>query len=310
MGRPGVIVMSLLQEFDRRAEDVDGVSINYFTGGAGTPVVLLHGYPQSAITWHKIAPRLAGSHQLVIPDLRGYGDSDKPDASNGDRLIYCKRTSANDVIRIADRMGIDAFHVVGHDRGARVAHRTALDHPDRVLSLTSLDVVPTQAAFENMDSELSYAWFHVHFMRQPYPLPETLIGNSVEYWFDYVMDRWCATEGAIEPEAYAVYKRQFCDPRTIHATCSDYRSVALDLEHDASDRGRKLACPVLALWGANTAKVPGWQTGKKLNMLSAWRERANSVSGKSLDCGHFIPEEKPEELLEELVDFFQRVEAA
>jgi len=302
--------MSLLQDFDRRAEDVDGVSINYFTGGAGTPVVLLHGYPQSASIWHRIAPRLAASHQLLMPDLRGYGDSDKPDASDGDRSIYCKRTSANDVIRIADRLNIAAFHIVGHDRGARVAHRLALDHPDRVLSLTSLDVVPTLAAFENMDADLSYAWFHVHLMRQPYPLPETLIGQSADYWFDYVMDRWCATAGAITPDALALYKRQNCNPRAIHAACADYRSMVLDLEHDARDRGRKLDCPVLVLWGTNTAKVPGWQTGKKLDMLTVWRERAGSVTAKPLDCGHFIPEEKPEELLAALVDFFRQVEDA
>jgi haloacetate dehalogenase len=190
--------------------------------------------------------------------------------------------------------------VVGHDRGARVAHRMALDHPKRVKSFTSLDVVASQAAFDAMDAQLSYAWFHWHLMRQPYPLPETLIGNSAREYFDFLMERWCATPGAILPEAYAEYARCFCNPETVRSTCAEYRSVELDLQHDEADRGRKLECPVV-LWGMNTTKRPGWQTGKRLDMLATWRERAVDVRGKGLDCGHFVPEEQPEALVRELL---------
>jgi haloacetate dehalogenase len=295
--------------FTCQTTPVNGVEISYFTGGHGAPIVLLHGYPQNKAIWHKIASTLAKTYTVVAPDLRGYGDSSKPDASNEDHSIYCKRTSALDIVTLTERLDLGPFHIVGHDRGARVAHRMALDHPKRVKSLTSLDVMPTQAAFDNMDSELAFAWFHWHLMRQPYPLPEQLIGNSAGAYFDFLMERWCATAGAISPEAHDHYKRQFCDPETIHATCAEYRSVALDLEHDEVDRGHKLACSVLAIWGANTAKRPGWQTGKDLDILAAWRDRAEDVEGHALDCGHFIPEEKPEELQELLLNFFARVDA-
>ena len=288
---------------------VNGVRINYREGGAGSAVVLLHGYPQSKLIWHKILPTLSESHRVVMPDLRGYGESEKPDSSNESHEIYCKRTSARDIVELADALNIESFHVVGHDRGARVGHRMALDFPECVLSLTSLDVMPSQAAFDNMDASLAFAWFHWHLMRQPYPLPETLIGNSAETYFDFLMERWCGTEGAIDPQSYATYKSQFCRPETIRATCAEYRSVVLDLEHDEADRGRKLACPVLVLWGADTRKRPGWQTGADLDMIAAWRERAPIVEGAPLPCGHFIPEERPNDLLDHLLRFIDRVES-
>ena len=257
--------------------------------------------------WHKVAPTLAEHYAVVVPDLRGYGDSDKPPAAEGDLSVYCKRTTAEDQVAVMAALGFDSFHVVGHDRGARVAQRMALDHPERVRSFTSLDVVPSQAAFDHMDSQLAFAWFHWHLMRQPAPLPETLIGNSAQVYLDFLLERWCATDGAITAEAYAEYLRCFDNPETIRATCLDYRGVELDLQHDEADRGRKLNCPMLVLWGGNMAKRPGWQTGASLDMLTVWRERAHDVRGRALDCGHFLPEERPEETAAGILAFLATV---
>lgn len=298
----------LFPGFRRELIAGNGVKLNVVRGGRGDPVLLLHGYPQTHVLWHKVAPRLAERYTVVAPDLRGYGDSDKPQAAPDDHVVYCKRTTAKDVVALMERLDFKSWHVVGHDRGARVAHRMALDHPERVRSFTSLDVVASQAAFDNMDAQLSYAWFHWHLMRQPYPLPETLIGNSARFYLDFLVERWCATEGAITPEAYAEYARCFCSPETVHSTCAEYRSVELDLQHDEADRGRKLDCPMLVLWGMNTKKRPGWQTGRHLDMLATWHERARDVRGRGLDCGHFIAEEKPDDLIAELLAFYAEVQ--
>jgi haloacetate dehalogenase len=285
------------------------VSINLVHGGSGPPVLLLHGYPQTHVEWHKIAPKLAEHYTVVAPDLRGYGDSDKPMAAEGDLSVFCKRTTARDQVEVMAGLGFETFHVVGHDRGVRVAQRMALDQPECVKSLTSLDVVPSQAAFDHMDSQLSFAWFHWHLMRQPSPLPETLIGNSAQVYLDFLLERWCAIEGSITDEAYEEYLRCFNDSETIRATCLDYRGIELDLEHDEADRGRKLICPVLVLWGQNMAKRPGWQTGRALDMLTVWRERSVDVRGRALDCGHFLPEERPEETVAELLAFLSACES-
>ena len=294
---------TMFEGFGSERHDVNGITLNLVQGGEGTPVLLLHGYPQTHVMWHKIAPSLARDYAVVAPDMRGYGDSDKPHASQSHE-IYCKRTMASDVVALMDALGHERWHVVGHDRGARVAHRMALDNPGRVLSFTSLDVVASQAAFDGMDAAMAFAWFHWNLMRQPYPLPETLIGNSVKTYFDFLMERWVATEGALTAEAYAEYERCFCNPASVHATCSEYRAIELDLEHDQADRGQKIACPMLVLWGSNTTKRPGWQTGKSLDMLQTWRERAVDVRGHGIDCGHFIAEEKPDELLRALTTFY------
>ena len=293
----------MFDNFTKTRIKANGVSINLVHGGVGPPLLLLHGYPQTHVEWHKIAPKLAEHYTVVAPDLRGYGDSEKPLASEGDLSVYCKRTTAQDQVEVMAELGFESFHVVGHDRGARVGHRMALDQPKRVRTFTSLDVVPSQAAFDHMDSQLSFAWFHWHLMRQPSPLAETLIGNSAKIYLDFLFERWTAIDGSITDEAYAEYLRCFNNPDTIRATCLDYRGIELDLMHDEVDRGRKLTCPVLLLWGSNMAKRPGWQTGASLDMLTVWRERAVDVSGKPLDCGHFLPEELPEETTAELLTF-------
>ena len=293
----------MFDNFTKTRIKANGVSINLVHGGAGPPLLLLHGYPQTHVEWHKIAPKLADHYTVVAPDLRGYGDSEKSPAPEGDLSIYCKRTTAQDQVEVMEKLGFESFHVVGHDRGARVGHRMALDHPEQVRTFTSLDVVPSQAAFDHMDSQLSFAWFHWHLMRQPSPLPETLIGNSAQVYLDFLLEQWTAIDGSITDEAYAEYLRCFNNPETIRATCLDYRGIEIDLMHDEADRGRKLTCPVLLLWGSNMVKRPGWQTGASLDMLTVWRDRAIDVRGKALDCGHFLPEELPEETTVELLAF-------
>ncbi len=298
----------MFEGFERKTVAVNEVAINLVHGGSGPPLLLLHGYPQTHVEWHKMAPELARQFSVVVPDLRGYGDSSKPPAADGDLSVYCKRTTARDQVEVMAELGFDSFHVVGHDRGVRVGQRMALDHGDCVKSLTSLDVVPSQAAFESMDSQLAFSWFHWHLMRQPSPLPETMIGNSVEMYLDFLLETWCSTEGAITDEAHAEYLRCFRDPETIRASCLDYRGVELDLQHDEVDRGRKLDCPVLVLWGGVMPKRPGWQTGRSLDMLEVWRERAHDVRGKTLNCGHFLPEERPKETTAEILGFLREID--
>ena len=295
----------MFEGFDRTEIETFGTTINLVHGGDGPPVLLLHGYPQTHVMWHKVAVLLADHFTVVAPDLRGYGDSGKP-ASDGDLSIYCKRTMAQDQVEVMAELGFQSYHVAGHDRGARVGHRMALDHPRRVKSFTSLDVVPSQAAFDSMDADLAFAWFHWHLMRQPAPLPETLISNSAKTYLDFLLESWTAVEGAITDEAYSEYLRCFSNPETIRGTCMDYRSIELDLQHDEADRGRKLTCPVLVLWAGNMAKRPGWQVGARLNMLDSWRERATDVRGGPIDCGHFLPEEAPDEVTNQLLGFWSR----
>ncbi len=295
----------MFEGFDRTEIETSGTTINLVHGGDGPPVLLLHGYPQTHVMWHKIAVLLADHFTVVAPDLRGYGDSGKP-PSDGDLSVYCKRTMAQDQVEVMAELGFQSYHVAGHDRGARVGHRMALDHPRRVKSFTSLDVVPSQAAFDSMDADLAFAWFHWHLMRQPAPLPETLISNSAKTYLDFLLESWTAVEGAITDEAYSEYLRCFSNPETIRGTCMDYRSIELDLQHDEADRGRKLTCPVLVLWAGNMAKRPGWQVGVRLNMLDTWRERATNVRGGPIDCGHFLPEEAPEEVVSALLGFWSQ----
>ena len=296
----------MFNQFKKININTSGAKINLVYGGKGEPVLLLHGYPQTHVMWHKIAPALAEQFSVVIPDLRGYGDSSKP-FEEGNLEIYCKRNMAKDQVEVMEKLGFSSYHVVGHDRGARVGLRLALDFPDRVLSFTPLDVVPSETAFRNMNSDLSFAWFHWHLMRQPYPLPETLIGNSAKVYLDFLFERWTAIEGAITNEAYQEYLRCFNNTETIRSTCLDYRSVEQDILHDQLDLKNKLKCPVLVLWAGNMQKRKGWQTGNVLNMIDVWKERAENVIGRSIDSGHFLPEESPDDVLIELVNFFNHI---
>ena len=298
----------MFENFERSQIDGDGCRINVIHGGTGPAVLLLHGYPQNHVEWHKVAPRLATRFSVVCPDLRGYGDSEKPPSTNDDLSTYCKKTSARDQMAVMRQLGHHQFHLVGHDRGVRVGLRLALDYPDSVLSFTNLDVMPSMEAFENMDASLAYSWFHWLLMRQPSPLPETIFSANPKLFLDFFLENWTSVPNSFTEPAYKEYLRCFSDPETVRAMCADYRSVTLDMEHDDADRGIKLSCPVLVLWGSDMSKRPGWQTGKNLDMMSVWRARASSVRGKALECGHFIPEEKPDELVSELFDFILSVE--
>jgi len=281
--------------FTRTTIATQGATINVLIGGTGAPVLLLHGYPQTHMMWHKIAPRLAKDFSLVIPDLRGYGDSSKP--PDGDNHFgYSKRATAQDQVEVMDHFGFKQFAVVGHDRGGRVGHRMALDHAARVTRLTVLDIVPTHKLYHNVNKGFATAYYHWFFLIQPSPFPETLIGNNAEFYLNSLLGR--LKPEAITPEAFAEYLRCFRDPATIHATCEDYRAAAsIDLAHDDADIDRKITCPVLALWAERGAMH------KMYDVVATWRERAVSVSGTALPGGHFLPEEAPEETFAELKAF-------
>ena len=291
----------MFEGFTQTRTETSSTTINLMKGGEGPPLLLLHGYPQTHVMWHKVAPAFATHYTVVAPDLRGYGDSGKP--ASDDFNEHCKRASARDQVEVMAALGFDRFHVVGHDRGARVGHRMALDHPAQVRTFASLDVVASQAVFENMDRDLAFSFFHWHLMRQPAPFPETLIGSSPKLFLDFLLAHWCAVADAIVPEAYAKYLCCFSDPETLRCMCMDYRAIELDLVHDEEDRGRRISCPMLVLWAGDMARRPGWQTGGALDVLESWRARAEDVQGRALDCGHFLPEEAPEETVREILAF-------
>jgi haloacetate dehalogenase len=256
----------------------------------------MHGYPQTHVLWHKVAPKLAERFSVVAADLRGYGDSSKPDG--GEKHInYSKRAMALDMAEVMRSLGYDKFAVVGHDRGGRVAHRLAMDHADKVTRLATLDIVPTYDMFQHVNKEFATSNYHWFFLIQPAPLPETLIGNSVDF---FLRGRFAnLSPQVITPEAYAEYFRCFSNPQTIHATCEDYRAGAsIDLEHDEVDRPRKIACPMMALWSERG------NTGRTFDVKATWQARAAMpVSGKALPGGHFLPEETTEQTLAELQAF-------
>jgi haloacetate dehalogenase len=276
-----------------------GASINLKVGGEGPPVLLLHGYPQTHAMWHKVAPQLARDYTVVCADLRGYGDSSKPKGIPG-HGNYSKRAMARDMAEVMTELGYPAFHVVGHDRGGRVAHRLARDHGRRVRTLTVLDISPTLKMYQSTNMQFAKAYYHWFFLIQKAPLPERMLEGQVPWYILRRLGRGPSGVKHFSKRAIAEYVRAFKDPRTIHATCEDYRaSATIDLVHDRKDLRRKLQMPVLALWGKHGV------VGALFNCLADWREVAVDVRGKALACGHFIPEEKPAELLLELRRFLK-----
>lgn len=288
----------MFEGFERQRIATSGAEINLVRGGDGPPLLLLHGYPQTHVMWHKIAPRLAERFTVVAADLRGYGDSGKP-PSDESHAAYSKRAAAQDQVEAMAAFGFDAFFVAGHDRGGRVGHRMALDHPNHVQRLAVLDIAPTRTVFERVDQAMATAYFHWFFLIQPFDLPERLIGADPSYFLERMLGRWGMDETAFTPEAMAEYRRCFNDPATVHASCEDYRAAAsIDLEHDEADIATKIACPLLALWGGKG------RVAKAYDVIAVWRERAADVRGEAIDCGHFLPEEKPDETCRALMDFF------
>jgi haloacetate dehalogenase len=288
----------LFHGFSRYRIPIEAVEINLVLGGAGPPLLLLHGYPQTHVMWHRVAPELARDFTVVVPDLRGYGDSGKP-AGDPAHFTYSKRATAGDMVGVMQRLGFETFMVAGHDRGGRVGHRMALDHATRIRRLAVLDIIPTRAVFERVDKALATSTYHWFFLIQP-ELPEALIGANPDFYLEWTLRKWSRDFAAFAPEALAEYKRCFRDPAMIHATCEDYRAGAsIDLEHDEADIAKKIECPLLALWGQGPATR--W-TG----IVDIWRERARTVAGFPIDCGHFLAEEKPAETTRALRNFFMR----
>jgi haloacetate dehalogenase len=290
---------ALFPGFEERRIRTSGAIINLEIGGEGPPVLLLHGYPQTHAMWHKVAPKLAREYTVVCADLRGYGDSSKPRGVPG-HANYSKRAMALDMVEVMESLGYVAFHVVGHDRGGRVAHRMARDHGRRVRSLTVLDISPTLKMYQCTDMSFAKAYYHWFFLIQQAPLPETMVAAmGVKYILGRI-GRGPSKLKRFDSRAVAEYARCFRDPRTIHATCEDYRaSATIDLVHDQQDLRRKLRMPVLALWGRQGV------IEALFDCLADWREVAADVRGRALQCGHFIPEEKPKQLLLELRRFFR-----
>jgi haloacetate dehalogenase len=287
--------MSLFPGFAERRIRTSGATINLRIGGEGPPVLLLHGYPQTHVMWHKVAPQLAREYTVVCPDLRGYGDSSKPKGLP-DHSNYAKRAMALDMVEVMESLGFVAFHLVGHDRGGRVAHRMARDHGRRVRTLTVLDISPTLKMYESTNMQFAKAYYHWFFLIQEAPLPEKMLEGLGP---DYILKRLGRGKSGIkvfDRRALAEYARCF-NP---HSTCEDYRAAAtIDLVHDRKNK-QKIAMPVLALWGRQGV------IAALFDCLEDWREVASDVRGRTLPCGHFIPEERPKELVAELRRFFKR----
>lgn len=288
--------MRLFPGFRQQKVRTSKAAIHLVQGGEGPPVLMLHGYPETHAMWHKVAPALARDYTVVCADLRGYGASSKPKGLP-DHSNYSKRAMAQDMAEVMTRLGHRSFHLVGHDRGGRVAHRLARDHGARVRSLTVMDISPTLRVFQNTDMALARAFYHWFFLIQPAPMPERMIASMRR---DYLLGRIGRGPGGLKHFPQAVqreYLRGF-DARGIHGSCEDYRAAAgIDLVHDRRDLKRKLAMPVLALWAKHSP------VGSMFDCLADWREVAKDVRGRQLDCGHFLPEEKPAEVLRELRRF-------
>lgn len=281
---------------------VNGVTINYAVAGEGPGLLLLHGHPQTHIAWRKVAPEfVAAGYQVVAADLRGYGDSGKPE-SGPPHATYCKREMARDQVELMAELGHTRFSLIGHDRGGRVAHRMALDHPETVDRIVVVDIAPTATMYARTDKAFATRYFWWFFLIQPGGLPERMIGADPAYFLRRHIDGQVRTPGAVSDEVFAEYLRCYEDPLTIHSICEDYRAAAgIDLEHDAADGGQKITAPLLALWGRKGV------VGELYDVLHTWREKAHEVEGEALDCGHAVQEEVPEAFSRRVLDFLGRL---
>jgi len=292
----------MFENFARRQlPGTEGVEINAMVGGSGPPLLLLHGYPQSHAMWHAVTPELARHFTIVAADLRGYGDSSKP-PGDPEHVVYSKRSTANDQVAAMRSLGFERFSVAGHDRGGRVAHRMALDHPRSVEKIAVLDIAPTREMFKPTTFEFAMAYYHWYFLAQPYDLPERLIGADPEYYLRKKTSSWSgnANSSIFTPEAMAEYIRCFKDPKTIHASCEDYRAAAtIDIAHDDADGGRKITAPLLVLWGAKGV------VHRLFDPIAEWKKRADDVRGEALPTAHYLAEEAPELVTARLLEFFR-----
>lgn len=292
---------AMLDGFERLRCEREGVALNVLRAGRGTPLLLLHGHPQSHVMWHRVAPALAERFDVVLMDLRGYGDSGRPAAGDASRA-YAKREMARDALQVMRSLGHERFQVLAHDRGARVAHRLGLDHPRAVERMLLLDIAPTLAMYRHTGEAFARAYWHWFFLIQPPPLPEALIASDPARYVRSVMGSRHAGLAAFAPEALAAYERGVALPGSAEAICADYRaSAGIDLEHDQADRdaGRRLAMPLRVLWGEHGA------VARCFDVPALWRDAADVFSGRSLPCGHYIAEEAPALLLDEALSFFR-----
>lgn len=296
----------LFPGFEQRSVDVgEGTQIAIMIGGSGPALLLLHGHPQTSALWHRVAPKLSESHTVVAADLRGYGDSSKP-AGSPEHENYSKRVMAQDQLTVMRKLGFDSFGVLAHDRGARVAHRLAMDYPDAVQRVILLDIAPTLAMYEQTSEDFARSYWHWFFLIQPSPLPERLIQADPDAYIHDVMGRRSAGLAPFDPRALQEYQHCIALPGSAHGLCEDYRAAAgIDLEHDRHDReaGHKLQMPLLVLWGEQGV------VHKCFEPLIEWRKVASQVEGEALDCGHYIAEEAPELLLDRVRPFLLRPKA-
>ncbi len=293
-----MVASAFLEGFDVQRIDLLDVTINYASAGSGPPILLLHGHPQTHVVWRKVAPRLVeAGYRVIAPDLRGYGDSGKPD-SDPSHFPYSKRVMAADQVALMDHLGHESFAVVGHDRGGRVAHRLALDFPDAVERLVVLDIAPTLTMYEQTNQEFATRYFWWFFLIQPNGLPEKLIASDPEYFLRRHIAGQVKIEGSVDEAAIAEYLRSYRDPATLHAICEDYRAAAsIDLDHDREDQASRIKAPLLAIWGEQGV------VGELYDVKATWEEKATEVSGVALPCGHAIPEEAPEKLTSHILGF-------
>ncbi len=291
----------LFPGFDSLAVDGDGATIHLRKGGSGPPLLLVHGYPQTHVMWHRVAPALAQQFTCFIADLRGYGESSIP-ASDAEHRVYSKRAMARDLVSVMAQLGHQRFAIVGHDRGGRVAYRMALDHPAVIERLAVLDILPTWKYWDRLDRSAGLRIYHWMFLAQPESLPERLIGGAPDYYCDHTLASWTAAGdlSAFDATALACYRAQMRDPKRVHALCEDYRAGAgPDFDDDAADRtaGRRITAPLLALWGSS-----GIARGAE-SPIAVWREWAEVVTGAEANGGHFVPEEDPDSTLGALIPF-------
>ncbi|MEJ8281953.1 alpha/beta fold hydrolase [Pseudonocardia spirodelae] len=285
--------------FTARTVDAGGTAVHTLVGGDGPPLLLLHGYPQTHVIWHRVAPLLAERFTVVATDLRGYGDSAAPPPGPGD-AAYAKRAMAADQLAVMAALGFGRFAVAGHDRGGRVAHRLALDAPHAVSALAVLDIVPTRHALDHADARFGHGYWHWFFLTAPAGIPERLIGHDPEFWITARMRSRHHGGTPFDERAIAEYVRCLT-PDTIAASCADYRAAAgIDREHDGADAARRVTAPLLALWGAHSF------VGRTYDVPAVWREHAQDVRGVALDADHYLPEERPEEVARELTAFLSR----
>jgi haloacetate dehalogenase len=288
----------VFEGFQRMQVDGAGARINLRVGGSGPPLLLLHGNPLTHVMWHKVAPRLAEHYTVVAADLRGYGDSEKPDGGPRHEN-YSFRAMANDQVAVMKHLGFGEFCVAGHDRGGRAAHRMAIDHADKVRKVAFLDIVPTHHVLHNITRGWAVDSYHWFFMAQPYDYPEKMLeAYGLERYIRKKLDKKGVGMSGFAPEALAEYIR-CCTPENIHAVCEDYRAaVTIDLEHDEADLATRIAMPMLVLWGEKS------HVNRSFKPLAAWRERAADVRGKMLPCGHYPAEQVPDETYQALREFF------